>query len=267
VHLTLAKDTLLDPAKRFAYDRFGPDVTRWQHCKTIRDFLVTGAQSTLPYYASSSIAMVAMGFLGFFEWGRYWRYLAFASLALFEFHTVTRAAHPSLPPNILTPVLNLLVDRGYLVPYLPFQTLQFAHKAIITLFIALNQLGPLFRPMGQAGMAASGSDAATAAQQMSRLEQIIGVNQAVAGQLLALDVAPFRNEDQQLNGVEPRGVREGQQLSPPGPSVRKLGEKLKEWYVLNEVRQQPEVKDAVARVMQRRSAAVGGGQAMLAEEQ
>jgi len=71
VHLTLARDTLLDPAKRFAYDRFGPDMLRWQHCKTVRDFLITGAQSTLPYYTGSSIVLLVMGFLGFFEWGRY----------------------------------------------------------------------------------------------------------------------------------------------------------------------------------------------------
>jgi len=71
VHLKLARDTLLDPAIRFAYDRFGPDVTNWQHCVTIRDFLVQGVQATLPYYIGSGIVMVVFGWLGFLDWGRY----------------------------------------------------------------------------------------------------------------------------------------------------------------------------------------------------
>jgi len=62
-----------------------------------------------------------------------------------------------------------------------------------------------------------------------------------------------------LHGVEPRDA-EGLP-SQPGPTVRKLGEKLKEWYVLNEVRQQPEVKDAVSRVLERRNPG-GAGRAV-----
>ncbi|KAK0613430.1 hypothetical protein B0T14DRAFT_485139 [Immersiella caudata] len=41
VHLKTAADTLSDPAKRFAYERFGPDAVRWNHCVTIRDYLYT----------------------------------------------------------------------------------------------------------------------------------------------------------------------------------------------------------------------------------
>ena len=48
----------MNPAKRFAYDRFGPDVLQWRHCKTIRDFVFTGVQSTAVYYAASGSVLV-----------------------------------------------------------------------------------------------------------------------------------------------------------------------------------------------------------------
>ncbi|EGY13353.1 uncharacterized protein VDAG_00035 [Verticillium dahliae VdLs.17] len=35
IHLKLASDTLLNPAARFAYDRFGPEVTQWQRLTTL----------------------------------------------------------------------------------------------------------------------------------------------------------------------------------------------------------------------------------------
>ncbi|KAF3345271.1 Cutinase [Verticillium dahliae VDG2] len=52
IHLKLASDTLLNPAARFAYDRFGPEVTQWQRLTTVRDYLARGVlQSLLPHYA------------------------------------------------------------------------------------------------------------------------------------------------------------------------------------------------------------------------
>lgn len=71
VYLTLARDTLVDPAKRFAYDRFGPDMLAWKHCLSVRDFVMHGMQSAAPSYAASAFALVVLGMLGYLEWGRY----------------------------------------------------------------------------------------------------------------------------------------------------------------------------------------------------
>jgi len=71
VHLKLAQDTLLDPVKRFAYDRFGPDIIKWRHCSSIRDYVMVGLQTTAPYYAASGLFMVILGVVGYLEWGRY----------------------------------------------------------------------------------------------------------------------------------------------------------------------------------------------------
>ncbi len=61
VHLKLAQDTLLNPAKRFAYERFGPDVTNWQRCSSVHDYVLQGLQSILPYYGAAAIFMYLLG--------------------------------------------------------------------------------------------------------------------------------------------------------------------------------------------------------------
>ena len=71
VQLKLAQDTLLNPTKRFAYDRFGPDILRWQHCSSIRDYLLVGLQAAAPMYVGSAIFMVILGVTGYLQWGRF----------------------------------------------------------------------------------------------------------------------------------------------------------------------------------------------------
>ncbi len=71
VHLKLAHDTLLNPAKRFAYDRFGPSVLQWQHCSSIRDYLVTGIWTYAPTYVGSAVALVVLSVTGYLNFGRF----------------------------------------------------------------------------------------------------------------------------------------------------------------------------------------------------
>ena len=71
VHLRQAQDTLLDPVKRFAYDRFGPAMNDWQHVLTVREYLMVGLQGIIPFYAGGGLFMVILGFAGYLEWGRY----------------------------------------------------------------------------------------------------------------------------------------------------------------------------------------------------
>lgn len=71
VHLKLARDILIDPAKRFAYDRFGPDMLLWQHCITVRDYVTAGTYSIAPFYVGSAMFMIILTVLGYMDWGRY----------------------------------------------------------------------------------------------------------------------------------------------------------------------------------------------------
>lgn len=67
-------DALIDPAKRFAYDRFGPDSTDWKHCKSIGDYVWQGAQSSGILYLGIVGTMVIAHVLGMMPYGRYVSY-------------------------------------------------------------------------------------------------------------------------------------------------------------------------------------------------
>ncbi|MCJ1362365.1 hypothetical protein MMC16_001468 [Acarospora aff. strigata] len=223
VHLKLAQDTLIDPAKRFAYDRFGSDITKWRHCVTIRDYVIVGLQAAAPYYAVSGFFMIVIGVVGYLEWGRYWRYLTFAALLIFEFHTLTRPTS-----RVLAVINTALQNTTAHPPYLPFQLLVLARKATITVFIAISQLAPLLQDPQQTPLQ---NTEISQQQQLDRLTQVARGNEAEATRLLALDMAPFAGDEQALNEVRA---------------------KMKEWLVQNTIRADPEVRDAVGRVMGRR---------------
>ena len=71
VHLKLAQDTLLNPTKRFAYDRLGPDMLEFQHCSSIRDYLFMGFRTSAPMYLGSAFFMIILGVTGYLQWGRF----------------------------------------------------------------------------------------------------------------------------------------------------------------------------------------------------
>lgn len=71
VKLKSAQDTLTDTTKRWAYERFGPDVLTWQHVSSIRDYLFVGVQTVAPLYGGSIAVMVLLGLFGYLQWGRY----------------------------------------------------------------------------------------------------------------------------------------------------------------------------------------------------
>ena len=223
IQLKLARDTLVDPAKRFAYDRFGPDIVQWRQCKTIRDFIFAGVQSTSIYYAASGAGLVLLGALGYLQQGRFWRYLVMASLFVVEVHTMTRPESPVLNA-LINPVLIWTRLRP---PYLPFQMLILLRKLSITFFIALSQLGPLFQ-----GPQAGAHDGDTvSAQELERKAILTLAADQEVTRLMGLELMPFAG-----NQTATRDLRTG----------------LKEWLVQNTVRNDAEVKAAIAQVLDRR---------------
>lgn len=252
VHLKLAQDTLINPTKRFAYDRFGPDVTQWRHCSSVRDYILVGVQSIAPYYAAGILVMIILGVLGYLEWGRYvqytpleshhshhanvppqWRYLSFISLLTFELHTITRPYFPPITRKLLTPVLKSLAKHP---PLLPFQQLILARKIVLTLFIAFSQLGPLLQ---QPRHPSRGSQPKIERQQqLNRLDHLAQATEVEATRLLELEMIPFADDKR---------------------ATADLRSRMREWLVQNRIRAEPEVRDAVGRVMVRRRAGVPAG--------
>jgi hypothetical protein len=226
VHLKLAQDTILDPAKQFAYDRFGPGIVQLQQpgLKTIKDYVYAGLRSLIPEYAKGALALVVLNYFWLPKWGQYWRYLAVLSIMFLELYFLThrweppafsvyaaRAAHTFLP-DILPAHL------------LPFQLLTLARRMSMSLNIFISQLAP------PAARSQAEQDKHTQ-QHISHLNQVAMRTDAEAGGLLSLGLAPFRGDKDKVEVLR-RGMKEG--------------------IVMSVVRNSPEVKEAVRRVVERR---------------
>ncbi|KAI1662638.1 hypothetical protein F4813DRAFT_341339 [Daldinia decipiens] len=228
MHLKTASETLVDPARRFAYERFGPDIIAWKHCVTIRDYVVRGVQVLVPYYGFAAVAMYVLGLIGYLEWGRYWRWLTLVALCVFELHTITRPSFPSFLSGLINPVLTSFTDHP---PYLPFQAITLARKLSITLYIAFSQIGPLLQPPNQRGMKPGEASEKALQQSLDRLEQTARSMDVDAARLMELEMAPFAGDAEVIGSMR---------------------SKLKEWLVQNTIRADPMVKDALGRSFQKR---------------
>ncbi|MCJ1401357.1 hypothetical protein MMC11_004569 [Xylographa trunciseda] len=227
VHLKLAQDTLLNPTKRFAYDRFGPDALDWQHCSSIGDYLFQALSKFGPTYLGAGIMMTILAITGYLQWGRFWRYLFSALLLLLEFYTITRPYWPPLLSNAINPAFTRLTSHP---PLLPFQLLVLARKTTLSIFIALSQLAPLLQPKPSA-LPTSSSSGGIDLQQLNRIEQITQANELETTRLLGLDMAPFIGDEHGIDDLKTR---------------------LTGWLVQNTIRNDPEVRDAMGKVMGRR---------------
>lgn len=233
VHLKTASDTLIDPARRFAYERFGPAVVEWKRCTTIRDYVTRGAQVVVPYYGLVATALYCFGLFGYLNWARYERWLALAVLFVFELHTVTRPGRPVLFDRIINPVLGILAPRQS--PYLPFQIIVLARKLCFTLYIAFSQIGPLLSAEASGVSAPAGGkgqgEEVQLKQGLDALEASVRGLDIDTMRLMEMEMAPFTGDEAALSQM--RG-------------------KIKEWLVQNTIRSDPMVRDAVGQSLKRR---------------
>lgn len=111
---------------------------------------------------------------------------------------------------------------------LPFQFLILARKIAFSLFIAASQLGTFFQHTTPAPASTSGIPSVLESQQLTRLEQLAQASEVEASRLLALDMSPFVGDE---------------------AGVKELRGRVREWLVTNTIRADPEVRDAMGRVM------------------
>lgn len=250
VRLTLARDTLLDPLRRAAYERFGEGAVgvAGVRCLNERACLVLGARSALPWYTGSAIAMLALGWLGVMPWGKYWRWWALAAMAALEVWVVTRAS-PVVGDEGAGGELSWL---GW-TPWLPFQFIAIARQATVALFIALARLGPLLAQ----GTSGEADGEVGVARALSRLESFVAGASMEAVRLLQLELVPFRGRAAAPRGASSQGAGAGAtgqagQMAAGEAWDGELEGKLAEWMVGNAVRSDAEVRDAVTRAVARR---------------
>lgn len=225
LQLKVARDTLMDPAKRFAYDRFGPAILEWQGCSLVRDYVFAGLQNVLVYYVGSVVALAVLGVLGYLRQGVFWRYLVMASLFVFEMHIVTRPNFPALLTKLVNPVVAF---TGIRAPYLPFQIITLLRRIATTFFIAMSQLGGTLQDPKQAAV---GDGSVVSPQQLKRLDGIGGAIDQELSRLLGFELTPFVTEQ---------------------TAAKELRTTLKDWLVQNNLRSDPEVKMAIERHFERR---------------
>ncbi|KAI8963699.1 hypothetical protein F5Y11DRAFT_134775 [Daldinia sp. FL1419] len=228
MRLKTASETLMNPARRFAYERFGPEILDWNRCVTIRDYIVRGGQALIPYYVFAAVGMYLLGLLGYLEWGRYWRWLTLVVMFVFELHTISRPYFPAFLGGLVNPFLARFTDHP---PYLPFQIISLARKLCVTLYIGFSQIGPLLQPANRRGLKPSEEADKALQQSLLRLEQTAQSMDADAARLMELDMAPFVGDAEAIGSM--RG-------------------KLREWLIQNTIRADPMVKDALGRSFQRR---------------
>lgn len=226
VHLKLAHDTLLEDAKRFAYNRFGPAVVRVQQpaLKTIRDYVYAGLRSLAPEYVKGALMLVVLDYFWLPRWGQFWRYLAISGLAFLELYFLT---HEWNAPDSAVSVASF---ARWLAPnvlpqnLLPFQILALARRMSISLNIFISQLAP------HAARSSAELDQQLQAQ-ISYLNQIAGRVDAEATGLLGLGFAPFQGEKDHVEALK-KGMKNGM--------------------VTSSIRAAPQVREAVANVLARR---------------
>lgn len=228
VQLRLAQDTILDPAKKFAYDRFGPAVVRIETpgLKTTTDYVYLGLRTKLPEYLGNALVLIVLNYVWLSKWGQFWRYFAVAVMAFLELYFLTHTWNP--PSSIVALAAATRATLPQLLPphLLPFQVLQVARRLSMSLNIFISQLAP---PSAQA----KADPNQHILQQVAHLQQAAARVDSEASNLLQLQMAPYQGD-----AADVRAVREG----------------MRETLLINAVKTDPGVRQAVDRAFAKRNA-------------
>lgn len=236
VHLKHARDIILDPTKRFVYDRFGPDIlAQCQTCTTVKDYLHRALFEAGATYVVLFVALIGANAVGYFKAGSYWRYLALLAVATFEFRTAMRPDQPALLSEYFNPWMAYLNLRP---AYLPFQINTIMKKASMSLSQYLVLLIPLCSTNPQQASASVEDSDDERHKQLDRLSAFVAESNNDAMRLLDLESIPYRDNEK---------------------AKSELREALKKYMVQNVVHQEREVRNAMGQVMARRREGVPHG--------
>ena len=216
VHIKLAHDTLLDPAKKFAYDHFGPGIVRVQQpgLKTIRDYVYAGLRSLALHYVQGAVVLLALNWLWLPRWGMFWRYMVMLALATLELYFLTHewkweSQGGNTPQSDRTSVgmqiSNLVLSRLPLSPLLrtyritsllPFQILTLARRLSISLNIFISQLAPPRKANSPISSYSETRQREQSSQQLQQqvmhLSNLAQRTDAEATNLLDMELTPFK---------------------------------------------------------------------------
>ena len=236
VYLKHARDIILDPAKRFAYDRFGPEILqKCTSCLTIREYVNHAVLVALYTHGALLVFLFGANALGYLTDGAYWRYLALLAVATYEVRTAMRPDHPTFLTNYLNP---LFTWRGTHPAYLPFQATIVVRKAALSAAQFLGLLIPLYLSDPSQPAKVTDDSEETRHKQVDRLEAIVRDSNLDASRLLDLESTPYRENEK---------------------AKSELREALKKYMVQNVVHQEKDVRNAIGQSIAKRRAGVPHG--------
>nr|XP_018267300.1 uncharacterized protein I303_01285 [Kwoniella dejecticola CBS 10117]OBR89458.1 hypothetical protein I303_01285 [Kwoniella dejecticola CBS 10117] len=152
-----AYETLNDPIKRYAYDRFGPQILDWK-AASMREYIITGLNHSIGFYiywakqerdpmsvaksANNALLAEELTFSSICS-DKQWRHTFFCVLLLSELTLI-------LSPTSSFPISHRFARMFHKVfPILgaaPFMQIAFLHRLFTTISIAINQLTSVWCP-------------------------------------------------------------------------------------------------------------------------
>ncbi|KAF8663653.1 hypothetical protein AX16_000895 [Volvariella volvacea WC 439] len=137
-----AYEALKDPVKRFAYDRFGPDVLSWKDCSTPREYLHRGLLQSSGYHITVGAGLLFWSAIGQPSPVSFWRFILYALVLALEVTLLVGPSAPTssesisqLPTSFLT---NIFPQR------VAYQHILFLHQVFMFFSVALSRVAPQF---------------------------------------------------------------------------------------------------------------------------
>ncbi|GAA5980151.1 hypothetical protein JCM10908_001551 [Rhodotorula pacifica] len=201
VRLRTGVETLENDNKRWAYERFGPEVHEWgAKLVTQREVLATGALRSLVWWAFALGSIVVFSFFRKSERKyNFWRYLCLSLCFALEFHLVMRSS--------ASPTFSALFPNR-----LPFEHVSILRQIFISTSMAMSQLAPVLFPPApdvSAGEATEDEQLARALRDadalkplLTRLTQIAATSETEVIALQRLELQPLL-----ASGKDEREVR------------------------------------------------------------
>ncbi|EAU91917.1 chaperone DNAJ [Coprinopsis cinerea okayama7 len=134
-------EALKDPAVRFAYDRFGPEVLGWRAtCSTHREFLRQGLLASSGYHIVAFLVLLFWSAVGQPSPISFWRYILFAALLAAELLLILSPT-PTSTLSRHTTILHLIFPHR-----VAYQHILFLHQFFMFMSVALTRVAPHLIP-------------------------------------------------------------------------------------------------------------------------
>ncbi|CCF51330.1 hypothetical protein NDA11_005493 [Ustilago hordei] len=211
--LRRAHDALSDPVKRFAYDRFGPEMANWKDCNSLRDYTKQGLMGLVAFYTINPAMYALLAYIN--NGGRtdglsFWRLACLFSLLAAELSLLVSPDYPVW--------LTILLPKRTI-----FDLRRYAHSLFINFFFASMQMSAALDVLEYGEEGAPPRDKASKAAMAERQLEVVKVKTAALNQVaevvakgvmqrFARELRPFRTADGKKGDGKGREIGEVEEM-------------------------------------------------------